>query len=184
VTTLDLACLALLLLSAATGALVGALSQLASAGAIAVGFAGARLLAPHLVPFVHGRVPAFAAHPVASVVAFAACAGAAMLALRALAAALGDHRGTLGRLDRGLGALVGGGKAAVVLWVGLSALALWGRPLRFGPVHLDPTGSDLVGFARDHSALGIGPHHPPAPARAPAPAAVPGRRPAPPRART
>jgi membrane protein required for colicin V production len=165
-TTLDLVCLALLLLSAATGAFVGALAQLASAGAIAAGFAGARFLAPHLVPLVHGRVPAFAAHPVASVVAFVACAGVAALALRALAAVVGDDRGTLGRVDRGLGALIGGAKAAVVLWVGLSALALWGRPLRFGPVDVDPTGSDLVGFAREHSALGIGWHHPPAPAPA------------------
>ncbi|MFL5274660.1 MAG: CvpA family protein [Anaeromyxobacteraceae bacterium] len=181
-TNLDLACLAMILLSAGIGAFMGALAQLASAGATAVGWAGARWLAPHLVPLVRARVPAFAAHPVASLIAFGACAGVAALVLRALAAALGDDRGTLGRVDRGLGAIVGGAKAGVVLWIGLSALALWGRPLRFGPVDLDPTGSDLVAFAREHNALGLGLGRANAPA--PAPASPPAHRPALPRGRT
>jgi membrane protein required for colicin V production len=180
VTNLDLACLAMFLLSAGIGAVMGALAQLASAGATAVGWAGARWLAPHLVPLVRARVPAFAAQPVASLLAFCACAGVAALVLRALAAALGDDRGTLGRVDRSLGAIVGGAKAGVVLWIGLSALALWGRPLRFGPVDLDPTGSDLVAFAREHNALGLGRAHAPAPA----PASPPAHRPALPRGRT
>jgi membrane protein required for colicin V production len=83
----------------------------------------------------------------------AACAIAAGLTLRVLGATLSRQGGAFGRVDRGLGALVGGAKAALVLWVMLSVLALWGRAVHLGPVHLDPRGSDLVAFAREHNAL-------------------------------
>ena len=155
---LDLACLAVLVLASAAGAFAGALAQLASLGAVAAGWAGARWLGPRLVPVLHEDVPAFAAQPLASVIAFAVCAAVAALFLRTLAAAL-RGRGTLGRVDRAAGALLGGAKAGMVLWVLLSALAAWGRPVHLGPVNLDPAGSELVALAREHSALGAS--HPP-----------------------
>jgi uncharacterized membrane protein required for colicin V production len=156
VAALDLACLAVVVLAACGGALAGAASQLASVGATAAGWAGARFLAPHLVPYVQGRVPAFAAHPVASVLAFGVCAAVGALALRALGAALRDRGGATTRADRALGAVVGGAKAMLVLWVLLSALALWGRPIHLAGWDVDPRGSELVAFAGEHSALRLG----------------------------
>jgi membrane protein required for colicin V production len=153
---LDLACLAVLVLAAAAGALQGILPQLSRLAGAAAGWAGARWLAPSLMPLVHGRVPAFAAHPIASVAAFAVCAVAGALALRLVLAAAGAGQAVGGGADRGLGALAGGAQAALFLWVALSALAIWGQPVHAGPLRLDPRGSDLVGFAREHSALGEG----------------------------
>jgi membrane protein required for colicin V production len=152
---LDLGCLAIVVLAAMTGAFTGALSQLASTGATAAGWVGARWLAPVVAPLLQGRVPAFAAHPLASVLAFAGCAAVAALSLRALGAAARSRGGLSGRADRALGALVGGAKAALVLWVLLSALALWGRPVHLGPVDVDPKGSELVAAARERSALAL-----------------------------
>jgi membrane protein required for colicin V production len=151
---LDLGCLAIVTLAAVAGALTGALAQLASTGATAAGWAGARWLAPAVAPLLQGRVPAFAAHPVASVLTFAGCATVAALSLRALGAAARARGALGGRVDRAVGALLGGAKAALVLWVLLSALALWGRAVHVGPVHLDPRGSELVAAARERSALG------------------------------
>jgi hypothetical protein len=60
------------------------------------------------------------------------------------------------RVDRALGAVVGGAKAMLALWVLLSALALWGRPIHLAGWDVDPRGSELVAFAGEHSALHIG----------------------------
>lgn len=152
-TTLDAACLAVVVLAAIGGAVLGALTQLAQLGAVSAGWAGARWLGPTVAPFLQGKVPAFAAHPIASALAFAACAAAAMIVLHALVGLARARRAERGGMDRGLGALLGGTQAALVVWVGLSALAAWGKPVHVGRFHVDPTGSDLVGFAREHSAL-------------------------------
>jgi len=152
-TTLDAACLAVVVLAAVGGAVLGALTQLAQLGAATAGWAGARWLGPTIAPFLQGKVPAFAAHPIASAVAFAACALAAMLVLHPLVALAGLGRVGRGGADRGLGALLGGAQAAVVVWVALSALAVWGKPIHVGRIRVDPTHSDLVALAREHSAL-------------------------------
>jgi membrane protein required for colicin V production len=152
VASLDLACVALVALAAVGGGVTGALGQIASGGAAVAGWIGARVVGPRLAPLVQGHVPAFTAGPAATVLAFAVCAFAAWIALRALGASLRAGTGA-SRADRGLGALLGGAKAALVLWVLLSALALWGRPVDLGPVHVDPAGSDLVARARDHGAI-------------------------------
>jgi membrane protein required for colicin V production len=166
--TLDLACLALVVLASVGGAALGAATQLAQLGAAVAGWAGARWLGPTLAPVLQGRVPAFAAHPIASAIAFAACAAAAMIVLHALvglAGLVGLGRAARGGADRGLGALFGGAQAAIVVWVGLSALAAWGKPVQVGRLHVDPRGSDLVAFAREHDALGVGNASPHRPAR-------------------
>ncbi len=149
--SLDLACLALVLLAAVAGAVLGAISQAGQLAAVAAGWLGARLLAPELAPLLAGRVPAFAAQPLASVLAFAGCAVAGTLLVRAF---LGVAARRGGGADRGLGALLGAAKAALVLWVALSALAAWGKPFGLGRLRLDPRGSELVAAARERPAFG------------------------------
>ncbi len=152
--TLDLACLAVVVLAAAFGAFAGAVPQLAHAAAIVAGWAGARAFGPRIAPLLQGKVPAFAAHPIAGVVAFVGCTLVASLLARVLVALTPLRRAPGTGADRGLGALLGGAQAAVVLWVVLSALAVWNRPLQVGTVRLDPAGSELVGAAREWNALG------------------------------
>jgi uncharacterized membrane protein required for colicin V production len=152
--TLDLACLAVLVLAAMGGAFAGAVPQLAHAAAVLAGWAGARALGPGIAPLLQGKVPAFAAHPLASVAAFVGCTLLATLAARLLLAFTPLRRASGSRADRGLGALLAGLQAALVLWVALSALAVWNRPVKVGSVAVDPAGSELVGLAREWNALG------------------------------
>lgn len=151
--SLDQACVALVALAAVAGAFLGALSQLAQLGAMTAGWVGARLLGPGAASLLRGRVPAFAAHPIGNVLAFVACAGTASLLLRALLQGAGARSAVRSGTDRGLGALLGAAQAALFLWVTLSALALWGRPVHAGPVDLDPRHSELVDLARKHRAF-------------------------------
>jgi membrane protein required for colicin V production len=149
---LDLACVAILSLASVGGAVTGALPQCSRLAAAVGGWLGARAAGPLLSPLLEGRVPAFAARPLSSIAAFVLCAAAAWLGVRALFSLAGGKAG--GGADRGLGALVGGAQAAVVLWVLLSALAAWGRPIHAGSLHVDGGSSDFVALAREHSALG------------------------------
>jgi membrane protein required for colicin V production len=55
--------------------------------------------------------------------------------------------------DRGLGALLGGAKAALVVWVALSALALAGGRVALGRFAVDGRGSGLLEVAREHNLL-------------------------------
>jgi membrane protein required for colicin V production len=150
--TFDEVSVVIVAVAAAAGAFTGARSQIAQLGGAAAGWAGARWLGPRLAPLLQGRLPAFAAHPVASVVAFAGCGLVAGVVLRAALGCATAKDG--GGAHRGLGALLGGAQAAVFVWVVASALAIWARPLRLGPVDLDPARSDLVSLAAEHSALG------------------------------
>lgn len=152
--TIDLASLAVVVLAAIFGAFAGAVPQVAHVAAVAAGWAGARAFGPRVAPLLQGRVPAFAAHPLAAVVAFVACTAVATLLMRVLVALTPLRRAPGTAVDRGLGALLGGVQAALVLWVALSALAVWNRPLHLGTVRLDPAGSELVGAARECNALG------------------------------
>jgi membrane protein required for colicin V production len=156
VNSLDLTCLGLVLLAGVAGAVLGALSQAAQLAGVAAGWAGARLVAPALAPLLAGKVPAFAAHPVASVLAFAGCAFVATLVARGLVRLATPRGGAAGGANRGLGALLGAAQAALVVWVGVSALASWGKPLGLGRLRVDPTGSELVALAREWPAFGAG----------------------------
>lgn len=150
--TLDEACLIAVVFAALCGAFTGALSQLAQLCAAGAGFAGSRLFGPRLSRLIDSRVPLFVAPAAASLIAFVVCATVAGLAVRALLGAFA-RRERRGGWDRALGALLGGGQAALVLWVALTALAVFGRPLKLGPVVADPRHSDLVAFARRHGAF-------------------------------
>jgi len=149
---LDFACVAVMSLASVGGAFTGALPQCSRLAGAVGGWLGASALGPLLEPLLAGRVPAFAARPLSSIAAFVLCAAAAWLGVRALFRLAGGT--ARGSADRGLGALVGGAQAAVVLWVLLSALAAWGRPIHAGSLYLDGRSSDLVALAREHSALG------------------------------
>lgn len=153
---LDLSCVALVLLAGVAGAVLGALSQVAQLAGVFAGWVGARAVAPALVPLLAGRLPAFAAHPVASMLAFAGCAFAATLVARAMVRVATPRGGAAGGANRGLGALLGAAQAALVVWVGLSALASWGKPLGVGRLRVDPRGSELAALAREWPAFGEG----------------------------
>lgn len=151
--SLDPSCIALVALAAVAGAFLGALSQLAQLGAMAAGWAGARVLGPTAASLLHGRLPAFAAHPLGNLLAFVVCAAVASVVLRAVLRLAAAGRAVRSGPDRGLGALLGAAQAALFLWAALSALAAWGRPLHLGPIDLDPTTSELVGLVREHGAF-------------------------------
>ena len=151
---LDLACLAVLVLAAVAGAFVGAAPQLANLLAVLAGWGGARVLGPKLAPAIQGHVPAFAAHPIAGVAAFLACTAAGTIVARLILAIAPFGRAQGGGVHRGAGALLGGAHAAMVVWVALSALAVWNRPVRVGSFVVDPERSEFVGFARECNAFG------------------------------
>ncbi len=154
--SLDLACVVVVAVAAALGAFSGALAHLFQLGAVALGWMGARSLAPRLAPLLQGWVPPFAAHPLAGVAAFVACTVAALLLARVLLL-FAPRRNPPGAASRGLGALLAAAQAAVVLWVAFSALVVWGRPVHVGPLHLDPAGSDIARLVRAHSAFAARP---------------------------
>ncbi len=153
----DLVSLAIVVMAAICGAFAGAVPQLAHAAAVAAGWGGARVLGPRVAPLLQGRVPAFAAHPIAGVIAFVACTLVATLVARVLIALTPLRRAPGTGADRGFGALLGGAQAALALWVALSALAVWNRPLQLGTVRLDPARSELVDVARGCNAFGAAP---------------------------
>jgi uncharacterized membrane protein required for colicin V production len=145
--TLDEMCLLALVIAAVAGAFFGALSQFAQLGAVLVGSAGARLIAPRLAPLLAPRLPRFAANPAATLIAFVVCAAVAGLFARVLVKGLAE-RERRGGVDRALGALLGGAQAALVIFTALVALSSFGRPVKLGPLVFDPRGSELVAFAR------------------------------------
>ncbi len=152
--TLDLACLTVVALAAVAGAFAGFIPQIAHLLALAAGLAGARLVGPMIAPVLQGHVPAFTAHPIAVVASFLVCTLVATLVARLVVGITPLRRLPGGRADRGLGAMLGGVQAMVVVWVALSALAVWNRPIRLGAFVADPSRSELVGFARENNAFG------------------------------
>lgn len=148
--TLDAAVLAMLVLAAAAGALAGALRQVflaagAVAGWLAVRLGGAaashlleRVLAPPLARAV--------AAPVLFVLAFSLAGLVGRLLRR-------GSPGAGGALDRAVGALLGGGQAALAAWVALAAMDAAGPSL---PRALEAqlSRSDLAALVREHDVLG------------------------------
>lgn len=149
---LDLALLGLLALAAAAGAWAGALRQAVSLGAAVLGWLAARHLGGAVAAGLERWIPAFAARAAAGallffgVMALASIAGGILLRGTGLAAVV------RGPVDRGLGGLVGGAKAALVGWVLLSVAALGARAL---PDRAERTlaRSELFGLAREQNLL-------------------------------
>ncbi|HYG69556.1 MAG TPA: CvpA family protein, partial [Anaeromyxobacteraceae bacterium] len=149
---LDLVVLAVLVAAALGGAVSGALRQVVQLAAVAIGWLAARQFAPSVAEGFGRTVPGFVARPAASVLLFLGGAALVGFAGRAILNARGLAHAVRGPSDRGVGALLGGAKGALVVWVFLSAATLAGA-FRLGPVHVDPDESDFAGFARDHNLL-------------------------------
>lgn len=147
--TVDLAALALLAVAALLGARSGALRQLVSLAAAALGIVAARALSPAVgdglartvSPWARGAAPAFL---FVGAFALASLVGAAVLRWT------GVSRVVRGPADRGAGALLGGAKGGLAIWALLSGLALAGDALPRS-VAGRVRGSDFAALARDHN---------------------------------
>jgi membrane protein required for colicin V production len=151
---LDLVCLVVLAAAAISGALGGALRQLAKLGAAGLALAGTRLLSPAVAAAMSSAAPRPVVGPVASAVTFVVLYVLLALVLGILARAAHAAGAVPRSVDRGAGALLGGAKAALVLWVLVSALVSWGRPLPFLGAALGAPASDFAAFARERGAFG------------------------------
>jgi membrane protein required for colicin V production len=147
--TVDLAALALLAVAAIRGALSGALRQLVSLAAAALGIVAARALSPAVADGLARSVAPWA-RAGAPVLLFAGTFALASLVGALVLHGTGVSRVVRGPADRGAGALLGGAKGALAIWAVLSAVALAADalPRRFSaPLR----GSDFVALARDHN---------------------------------
>jgi membrane protein required for colicin V production len=147
--TIDLVVLAALAISALAGAASGALRQLVSLGAVALGVIATRAWAVDVGAGLARRFSP-AARPLAPVLMFVGIFALASLAGAVLLRATGISRAVRGPADRGAGALLGGAKAALVAWALLSALALAGD-LAPDAVRARARDSQLAALARDHN---------------------------------
>jgi len=149
----DLLVLAVLVLFAVLGAVSGMLRQLVTLASTVLGYLGARYLAPAVAAgFTRGP-----AQPVARAIAGALFFFAVMFLAgflgRTLVSRMGGGRALRSPTDRGLGALLGAAKAALGLWVLLSAFVLLGRPVGPSFFRLEPQGGDFANLASDYNAL-------------------------------
>ncbi len=151
--TVDLVCLAVLAFAAIAGASSGALRQTVQLSAVVVGWLAARHLGPAVALGLAGHLPALIARAAASVLLFAGAAVLAGWTGHALLRAGGVARAVRSPADRGLGALLGAAKAALAIWVLLSALALAGGRVRAGGLRVDARGSEFAAVARGHNLL-------------------------------
>ena len=148
----DVLALALLAVAALHGAVGGALRQLLQLGAAVVAWLAARHLAAPVAAGLERWMPRLMARPAASALLFLGCfalvslLGGLVLRATRLAAAV------RGPSDRGLGALLGGTKGALAVWVLLSAAALAGQALP-GRTGAELGSSELAGLARAHNLL-------------------------------
>lgn len=151
--TLDLVVLGVLLLFAVAGAIGGALRQLVPLGAVVAGWLAARHLPARLAPALLGARPPAWERAALAAGCFVAAAVVASLVGRAVTRRLHGPDGHPGPVDRAVGALLGGSKAALGCWVLLSALALARGPITLGGLKLDVRGSDFGSLAARHNLL-------------------------------
>jgi membrane protein required for colicin V production len=148
---LDLAVLGLLAISSIAGAVSGALRQVVSLAAVALGALAARAWTDDVAA---GLARTF--RPLAGlgapVLLFLGVAALASLVGALLLRGTGLARAVRTPADRGAGALLGGAKGALAAWVLLSALALAG-PLAPGALARLARDSDLYALARRHNLL-------------------------------
>lgn len=150
---LDLVCLTALAAAALSGAFTGAVRQLAKLAAAGLALAGTRVLGPSVTDVVARSLPRVVAGPLAAAMTFAALYVLLALVLGILSRAARAAGAVPVPLDRGAGALLGGAKAALVLWVLVSALVAWGRPLPFVGAALHESASDFAAFVRENGAF-------------------------------
>jgi membrane protein required for colicin V production len=139
--------------AAIAGALSGALRQLVSLAAALLGVAAARALARPVGEGLAHRISPHA-RALAPALLFLGVFFLASLLGKALLR-LGGGGAVRGPVDRGAGALLGGAKAAVVLGVVLSAVALAGD-LVPASVARYVDGSDFAAFTRAHNLVVAG----------------------------
>jgi membrane protein required for colicin V production len=170
--TLDLVCLLILFLGAVIGAMSGAVRQLFQLGVVVGAALGARFFSETVAAAFGSALPKAAARPLAAALLFVALTIALGIISRLVVGAAEAAGALRGPVDRGLGALLSGAKTALVLWVALSALTLWGGGLPLKRVALHPESSDFAAFARDLNLIervkGKGDTAREAPGRAPA----------------
>lgn len=122
--TIDLAVLAALALAAILGASSGALRQLVQLAAVVAGALAARQFAAPVAAGLGRLASAPVARAIAPAFLFLGVAALVSLVGVALLRGTAVSRAVRGPADRGLGALLGGVKSALVAWVILSVLAL------------------------------------------------------------
>jgi membrane protein required for colicin V production len=120
---------------------------------VVAGWLAARHLAPRLAGPVLGSRPAAWERGALAVACFVAAVVVVSLLGRALARRVQGPGGAPGPVDRALGALLGGAKAALGCWVLLSALALARGPVSLGGWKLDVRASDFGSLAARHNLL-------------------------------
>lgn len=148
---LDVVVLAVLAVAALHGAVGGALKQVLQLVAAVIGWVAARHLGAPVAVGLARWFPGFVARPAASALLFfGTFALVSLLGAMALRAML--SRVVRGPTDRGVGALLGGAKGALMVWVVLSAAALAGGALPANAAAL-VRGSEYAGMAREHNLL-------------------------------
>ncbi len=149
---LDVLVLVALALAALHGAVGGALRQVVQLLAALVGWLAARHLAAPVAAGLARWFPGFLARPGAAVLLFVGAFALVSLVGAVVLRATSVSTVVRGPTDRAGGALLGGVKGALVVWVLLSALALAGGTLP-GRVGASARGSEYVSLARDHNLL-------------------------------
>lgn len=150
---IDLWAVAILAFAAALGSASGALHQLVQLAGMAVGWAAAWHFGAPVARGLVRWLPESRARGAAGLLLFlgfsvlGAWVGHRFLAVRGLKGAVRSSP------DRGLGAVLGGAKGALVVWIALSALALAGGRVSLGRFALDGAGSDLVALAKEWNLL-------------------------------
>jgi membrane protein required for colicin V production len=150
---IDLAAIGILALAAVSGSFNGALHQLVRLAGMVVGWQAAWHLGPVVAIGLGRWLPNSAARGAAGLLLFvgfsvlASWVGHRFLATKRLSGAVRSAP------DRGLGALLGGAKAGLVVWIALSALALAGGRVALGRYAVDGAESDLAALAHRYNLL-------------------------------
>ena len=150
--TLDLLVLGLLLFFALLGAAAGGLMQLTHLAGALVGGALARPAALMLGPALAQRLgtPEIVGVLVSGVLAFFVGYGLVQWLLRKAMAQTLTNR-VLSGADRAVGFALGGGKAALIIYVLLSALVFFEKPIaKVSRYHFETRGSTVATFVREH----------------------------------
>ncbi len=160
--TLDLVALGVVGLFAGVGAFTGAIGQLLSLVGLVGAWLTGRFVGLRFGPAVaaHFHVPA-----IVGVAGLSLVLGLVVFAAVALGGRAGVRRLRRGRgpsaVDRSLGILVGATKGGALVWLLMSLVVFFDRPLKGSPLHLDTRGSEVAVLARKgnllaHSGLPLG----------------------------
>ena len=150
--TLDLVVCGLILFFALLGALAGGFLQLANVVGLVLGGAVARPAGLRLGPLAaaHWKAPVILGVLGVSVLAFFITYAVSLAFFRIILRRAGKSP-TLSGLDKLLGFLLGGAKAAMILFVLLSALIFFEKPFsQLSPYRFDTRGSQVASFVRAH----------------------------------